>query len=105
MASVYILYSKTNDKYYIGCTKDFEQRFEYHQVKEFPNSFTAKYSDWELFYEIQNLTITTARKIETHIKKMKSRKYLENSKIYPEISQKLIGKYSEDTLPDDYRDR
>jgi putative endonuclease len=74
-------------------------------MKEFPKSFTAKYSDWELFYEIQNLTITTARKIETHIKKMKSRKYLENIKAYPEISPKLIQKYSEDTLPDGYRDR
>ena len=93
MPSVYILYSLTPDKFYVGCTKDLEQRFEYHLLKEFTDSYTAKYSDWELFYEIPELTITTARKIETHIKKMKSRIYLENLKKHPEISEKLILKY------------
>jgi putative endonuclease len=93
MASVYILYSSSANKFYIGCTKDFQQRFEYHIIKEFPDSYTAKYSDWQLFYEIPNISITVARKIETHIKQMKSRVYLQNLKKYPQITQQLLSKY------------
>jgi putative endonuclease len=93
MACVYILYSETADKFYIGCTKDLQQRFEYHILREFPSSFTAKYSDWKLFFELPDLSITKARKIETHIKRMKSRSYLENMKKYPELSARLIQKY------------
>ncbi|CAN5456565.1 hypothetical protein BH11BAC2_BH11BAC2_09890 [soil metagenome] len=43
MATVYILYSKSADKFYIGSTLDFDQRLDYHLNKEFQNSFTAKY--------------------------------------------------------------
>jgi putative endonuclease len=32
--------------------------------------------------------------IEQHIKKMKSKVYIQNLKRYPEILQKLINKYS-----------
>ncbi len=35
-----------------------------------------------------------AGKIENHIKKMKSKKYIKDLKKYPEIAQKLIKKYS-----------
>jgi putative endonuclease len=47
-----------------------------------------------LFFEIPNLDKVAARKIETHIKAMKSKKYINNLKKYPEISLKLIAKYS-----------
>ena len=93
MASVYILYSSSANLYYIGCTKNTVQRIEYHTNKEFPKSFTAKYSDWELFYSIDDINVTIARKIETHIKRMKSKTYLQNLKKHPEITQKLITKY------------
>ncbi len=89
MASTYILYSAKADKYYIGSTKNMEVRFEYHLAKEFNDSFTARYSDWELYFEIPGLSNTTARSIENHIKKMKSRKYIENLKKYPEMIEKL----------------
>jgi putative endonuclease len=52
MASVYILYSLSADKFYVGSTKDLVKRIDYHQTKEFSSSFTAKYPDWKLFYEI-----------------------------------------------------
>ena len=93
MASVYILYSSTASLYYVGSTKDLDQRIEYHDNKEFTNSFTAKYEDWELFYSIDDLEIGVAQKIESHIKRMKSTKYYENLKKYPEISQRLIQRY------------
>ena len=93
MASVYILYSLSADKYYIGSTKDLDQRILFHQEKEFARSFTAKYSDWELFHEISDVSNKTARQIEMHIKRMKSRKYYESLKRFPEISERLIQLY------------
>jgi len=94
MATVYILYSSNAGLYYIGSTKDIDKRLTYHLEKEFPDSFTSKYSDWVLFLSIDELSITVAKKIESHIKRMKSKTYLENLKVYPEIIQKLIIKYS-----------
>jgi putative endonuclease len=69
-------------------------RLHYHQIKEFENSFTSKYHDWELFYSIEGISAGTATKIESHIKRMKSRKYIEDLKKYPEMAQKLIARYS-----------
>ncbi len=94
MASVYILYSKTADLFYTGSTKDQEQRLIYHEEKEFKSSFTAKYSDWELYFSIDNLNASTAKKIESHIKKMKSKIYIQNLKRYPEMVEKLIARFS-----------
>jgi putative endonuclease len=94
MASVYILYSKIANKYYIGSTNDLETRIEYHYNKEFENSFTSKYDDWELFFSVNEISNTTARKLESHIKKMKSRVYIENLSKFPEMSERLILKYS-----------
>jgi putative endonuclease len=94
MAFVYILYSLTADKFYIGGTNDQVQRLNYHLNKVFPKSFTAKYNDWELFFLIETSDITIARKVEAPIKKMKSKTYLTNLKKYPEMSHKLLLKYT-----------
>ncbi|MBX7093999.1 MAG: GIY-YIG nuclease family protein [Flavobacteriales bacterium] len=93
MASVYILFSFTAGKYYTGVTKDLEKRIEYHLSREFRNSYTAKYSDWELYLEISDLPLGTALKMESHIKRMKSKNYIQNLKKYPEMVEKLISKY------------
>lgn len=94
MASVYILHSSSSDLYYVGYSKDLALRIEYHANKEFQNSFTSKHNDWVLFYAIENLSAGTAVKIKRHIKRMKSRIYIENLKRYPAITEKLILKYS-----------
>jgi putative endonuclease len=94
MATVYILYSISADKFYIGSTNDLSLRLHYHHQKVFKKSFTSKYNDWELYYTIETEDNTICRKIEAHIKKMKSRTYINNLKIYPEMSQKLILKFS-----------
>ena len=93
MASVYILYSPSADMYYCGSTKDLDTRINYHLVKEFPLSFTARHEDWQIYFFIDDLNISVAKKIEGHIKRMKSRKYIENLKKYPEITVRLIQKY------------
>ena len=93
MASVYILYSPTLDSYYTGSCDDLKSRLDKHYNKEFEKSYTAKSKDWELFFSINDLAYEQARKIETHIKKMKSKTYILNLKKYPEIAEKLIMKY------------
>jgi putative endonuclease len=65
-----------------------------HEIGKYKNSYTAKSSDWILFYCIKNLEYNQARLIEKHIKKMKSRKYIENLKKYKEVSLKLMQLYS-----------
>ena len=93
MASVYILYSPSVNQYYIGSCKVLSERIEQHLSKKIPGAFTAKVKDWILYFSISELKYGQARLIENHIKKMKSRVYIENLKKYTEVSKKLITKY------------
>lgn len=94
MATVYILYSQKIDHYYVGSCLDLKARMEEHLTGKMDFAFTKKSDDWIVYFELSNLEYQVSRKIELHIKKMKSRKYFENLVTYPEISQKLIEKYS-----------
>ena len=93
MATVYILFSKTIDKYYIGSCIDISERMKEHNSKKFKSSYTSKVSDWIVVFQIDDLEYSQARDIETHIKRMKSRKYIKNLCKYPDISNKLKLKY------------
>ena len=94
MHFVYILYSSTLDKFYVGETSNLSQRVIWHISKEFSHSYTKTANNWEVFLSFECENIGMARKIETHIKNMKSRKYYENLKSYPEMIEKLIKKFS-----------
>ena len=94
MATVYILYSKEIDQYFIGSCKKLNTRLGQHLNKAFEGSFTPRASDWTVFLMIDHLTYQQARRIEGHIKKMKSRVFIENLKRYPEIISKLKTRYS-----------
>jgi predicted GIY-YIG superfamily endonuclease len=48
--------------FYVGATKDIEQRLIYHLEKEFESRFTARYSDWGLYFFIEAKNIIVARK-------------------------------------------
>jgi putative endonuclease len=93
MATVYILYSQKINQYYIGSCIDLEKRLSEHLSSEKDVAFTKRSDDWNVYFKIDNLTYEMARKIETHIKQMKSRKYIENLVRFPEISQKLIDNH------------
>ena len=95
MAAVYILYSQSLDKYYIGSCIEVTERLDQHLSKIFPGAFTTKANDWVIFFSLINLSYKQARSIESHIKNMKSKKYIQNLKRYPEISQNLINLYDE----------
>ncbi|MGZ2371781.1 GIY-YIG nuclease family protein [Ancylomarina sp. YFZ004] len=90
---VYILYSKSVDRYYVGYSKDFDQRLKLHNDKVFDHSYTMRANDWMLYYKMICNSIAQARLVESHIKSMKSRKYIENMLLYPEISNRLLEKY------------
>ena len=93
MHFVYILYSKSNNKYYIGETEDVSLRLIWHNTKHFQSSYTSNVSDWELYFTIECTDRSQARKIEKHIKSMKSKVYIENLKKHNQISEKLLEKY------------
>ena len=90
---VYILYSKSIDHYYIGSTKNLDVRLDFHLNKKFISSYTTNADDWEIYLAFETENISIAAKIECHIKRMKSRVYLENLKRYPEMVEKLLKKY------------
>ena len=93
MAFVYIIYSKRIDKYYVGSTVELEKRLLQHNTGFYTDSYTDKTNDWALYYCITCENITQAIKIEKHIKRMKSRKYLNHLREHPEITTRLLAQY------------
>lgn len=94
MHNVCIIYSGRLDRFYTGEAEDVGERVKQHNDGFFKNSFTSSVSDWVLFAIIDCDYRIQARKIETHIKKMKSSKYIRDIKQYPDIIFKLKKRYS-----------
>jgi putative endonuclease len=93
MFYVYILYSKSQDIFYVGQTEDLKCRLAQHNSNFYKDSYTSQANDWELFYHIDCDSRKQAMKIEKHIKSMRKRLYYYNLKKYPEITQKLLEKF------------
>ena len=66
---VYILSSKRNGTLYIGVTNDLFNRSFQHQLKQNPDSFTAKYNVNKLVYFEEYQYIQDAILRETQLKK------------------------------------
>ncbi len=94
-AYTYILFSEILDRYYFGSTQlNPEDRLKQHLAKSYGNAkFTAKTNDWKLRFVIECPTIDVARKIETYLKKMKNRKYLEWLFDNPEAIDNIKAKF------------
>ena len=86
---VYILYSASTEKYYVGQTEDLNQRLEKHNSASFIDSSTKPGIPWEMYLAIECISRKQAVNIELHIKKMKSTKYYRSLKNYPEIIDRL----------------
>ena len=71
---VYIIFSKSLDKYYVGYSVDLVKRLAEHNTGI--STFTAAAQDWELKYKESFNTRSLAMKREKEIKKNKSRKYI-----------------------------
>ena len=73
---VYILYSRTLDKYYIGYTHNPEERLQEHNSGA--TISTRRGKPWDMVYIEEFSCKTEAIKRENKIKRMKSRKYIES---------------------------
>jgi putative endonuclease len=95
MPNCYILYSGSLQKYYVGATQDLVNRLEKHHSGDYGSEhYTAKAKDWVLFLEIQVSNMAHAIRLERKIKRMKSSRYIENLKKYPELFEKIVTETS-----------
>jgi putative endonuclease len=91
MPFVYILYSPDLNIYYVGSCLKLKERLNDHKEKTFVDAYTCRADDWELFLSFEH---KHARKIEMHIKRMKSKIYIQNLNRYPEMIDKLLKKFN-----------
>jgi putative endonuclease len=74
---IYILYSISSDKYYVGYTNDFRRRLLEHNTSE-RDTYTSKHRPWLIKAVFEcGLVESNAMKTERFIKKQKSRKFIE----------------------------
>ena len=74
--SVYILYSQSKDRYYTGYTANPDERLMEHNNGATPS--TRPGISWKMVYKEECEDKTAAISRENAIKKMKSRKYIQN---------------------------
>jgi len=75
MYTVYIIYSRKLDRYYVGYSENISERILQHNSGI--SDYTSKASDWELKYNESFQTRSEAMKREKEIKNKKSRIYIE----------------------------
>ena len=72
---VYILKSKSAEKYYTGISANPEMRLSYHDT--FEKGFTSRFRPWEIAFTKEYPSKEIAHKIELKIKNWKSKKMIE----------------------------
>jgi putative endonuclease len=80
MYKVYILYSPSYNKIYVGCTSDLEERLLSHNELG-KKGWTIKFRPWELIYEESYPTKTEALSREKNLKGGKGREWIWNELI------------------------
>jgi putative endonuclease len=74
---VYILHSKTMDKYYVGYSEDVNRRLDEHNIGK--GNFTSKGIPWEMIKTIACTSKTEAIVLEKRIKKRGIKRYLQDN--------------------------
>ncbi|OYU82179.1 MAG: excinuclease ABC subunit C [Flavobacterium sp. BFFFF1] len=85
MHYLYIVYSKSADKYYVGETYDVAERLLKQNNHLYDNAFTKIAHDWRVVLEYECLNESHAAYLERFIKKMKSRTFILKIINSPEI--------------------
>ena len=93
MHFVYIIFSEKIDRFYIGETHDINLRLVYHNSAILNTNSTKVGIPWELVLSITCQDRVHARKIEQHIKRMKSKKIILDLIKYPELIENLTFRY------------
>ncbi|MBP6558234.1 MAG: GIY-YIG nuclease family protein [Flavobacterium sp.] len=76
MFYLYIIYSQSLNKYYVGSCQSIEERLDDHLNSR--SKYTKSAKDWMLKYSETFSSRSQAYQREMQIKKMKSRVYIEN---------------------------
>jgi len=93
---VYILFSKGANKYYIGQSKNVEERLSLHNNSDY-QSYTSKFAPWEikLIMDVgENRGI--AMRIEKYLKRQKSRKFIERLIESEELQNSILNRFQSD---------
>ncbi|MFA6597467.1 MAG: GIY-YIG nuclease family protein [Ignavibacteriaceae bacterium] len=72
---VYILQSKSAEKYYTGISANPELRLSYHNTVE--KGFTSRYRPWEIVFSKEYESKEIAHQVELKIKSWKSKSMIE----------------------------
>ena len=90
MFYIYILYSESADKYYIGQSDDPERRLNEHNTAD-KNNYTFRYRPWVLKASFPvSESRGEAMMVEKHIKMLKSRRSIKGLILKPERFAKII---------------
>ena len=77
MYSIYILYSESGNKYYVGSSQNPQLRLGFHNTIE--RGFTARYRPWKMVYVHRFDSKSQAQKAERKVKGWKSRNMIEET--------------------------
>ncbi len=90
MFYIYILYSESADRYYIGHTDDPARRIEEHNTV-IKNSYTFKFRPWIIKAVLKSPNRgERPERLRYYLKRMKSRKLIENLIHNPEEFDKIV---------------
>ena len=92
---VYILYSASIDKYYVGRTENFENRLLYHNSGVRNKIWTKRGMPWVRYLLLENLNQRQSYQLEAFIKKQKSRKFIERLGSDSQFLKEFLGRFSE----------
>jgi putative endonuclease len=77
MFYVYILFSKSSDRFYIGHTNDVARRLTEHNNPVSGKKYSAKHKEWDLVYSVPvSDSRSDAFRVERFFKKQKSREFI-----------------------------
>ena len=89
---LYILHSKLTNAYYTGETHNVEERILKHNNHSYQNSFTKITDDWELMLVFECTDRSESLYLESFIKRMKSKVFIEKIIANPEILKDILSK-------------
>jgi putative endonuclease len=92
MHHLYILYSKSGNKFYFGETHNIDERIIKHNQHSYSDSFTKIANDWELVLLFNCTNREEAIFLEKFIKKMKSKIFIEKIISNHAILEDIISK-------------
>jgi len=92
MHYLYILFSKSNDTFYVGETYNIDERIVAHNNHYYKNSFTKIANDWECVLAFECDSETQAIYLEAFVKKMKSKIFIRKVIANPNILIDILSK-------------